>query len=210
MNSFQHSKVLAVLALSLTLPAWPALAETPAIPNFHQVNDHVYRGGQPSPETWPTLAKMGVKTVIDLRREDEHSTAAEAQAVTAAGMKYINVPMKGVVSPTNEQIAKVLQHLNSQEPVFVHCKRGADRTGTVIACYRIMHDSWQRPRALQEAKSLGMGMVQLGLKRYIMSFQPSMVMTAPQASARSDLHQGTPTLLGQEVLPATPETAVDQ
>jgi len=155
----------------------PALAGSPggalpAIPNFHQVNDHVYRGGQPAPEAWQDLAKLGVKTVIDLRREDEHSTAEEAKAVAAAGMNYVNVPMKGVVAPTDEQIAKVLALLDSKEPVFVHCKRGADRTGTVIACYRIAHDRWQRQQALQEAKSLGMGMAQVGLKHYIKVFQP--------------------------------------
>jgi len=117
---------------------------------------------------------MGIKTVIDLRREDEHSTAAEAQAVAAAGMNYVNVPMKGVVAPTNEQIAKLLALLDSSEPVFVHCKRGADRTGTVIACYRIAHDRWQHQLALQEAKSFGMGLVQVGLKHYIMAFQPAL------------------------------------
>jgi protein tyrosine/serine phosphatase len=116
---------------------------------------------------------MGIKTVVDLRREDEHSTSAEAQAVAAAGMTYVNVPMKGVVAPTNEQIAKVLALLDSQGPVFVHCKRGADRTGAVIACYRIAHDRWQRQQALQEAKSFGMGSFQIGLKNYVKSFQPS-------------------------------------
>jgi uncharacterized protein (TIGR01244 family) len=170
MKVLKQYKALAALLLSVSV--WPALAETPAIPNFHQVNEHVFRGGQPAPDTWQSLAKIGIKTVIDLRREDEHSTAEEAQAVAAAGMNYINVPMKGVVSPTNQQIAKVLEVLNSQEPVFVHCKRGADRTGTVIACYRISHDRWQRQQALQEAKSLGMGSLQVGLKRYIMAFQP--------------------------------------
>jgi len=179
-----HRWGLAFLALALSLPASPAHVTTPGavpgivavpgIPNFHQVNDHVFRGGQPAADAWPSLAKLGVKTVIDLRREDEHSTAAEAQAVAAAGMKYLNVPMKGVVAPTNEQIAKVLELLNSQEPVFVHCKRGADRTGAVIACYRIAHDRWERKQALNEAKTFGMAWDQMGLKHYVMIFQPAL------------------------------------
>src|SRR5262249_20385857 len=161
----QRSRGLAVLGLALTLPALPASIEAPGIPNFHQVNDRVYRGGQPSPDAWQSLAKLGVKTVIDLRRNDEHPVIDEERAVQTAGMKYVNVPMKGVVPPSNDQIAKILDVLlNSPDPVFVHCKRGADRTGAVIACYRIAHDRWKSKQALKEAKSFGMSWTQVGLK----------------------------------------------
>jgi tyrosine-protein phosphatase SIW14 len=173
MSNLRHRTGLAALALALSFPAWPADIVALGIPNFHKVDDHVFRGGQPVNEAWPSLVKLGVKLVIDLRREDEHSSAAEAQAVEAAGMNYVNVPMKGVVAPTNEQINKVLALLNSPDPVFVHCKRGADRTGTIIACYRIEHDHWDRKQAMNEAKSFGMSWDQLGLKRYIMAFQPA-------------------------------------
>ena len=114
-----------------------------------------------SGRAWPNWAS---RRVIDLRREDEHSTAAEAKAVSALGMNYINVPMKGVVAPTDEQIARVLAALDSEGPVLVHCKRGADRTGTVIACYRIKHDHWQRPQALQEAESTRYGNGSVGVE----------------------------------------------
>jgi uncharacterized protein (TIGR01244 family) len=190
----QHCKGLAVITLALSFPAWPAHIEAAGIPNFHQVNERVYRGGQPEVEGWQTLASMGVKTVIDLRREDEHSTADEARAVTAAGMKYVNVPMKGVVSPSDAQIAKVLALLDSQDPVFVHCRRGADRTGTVIACYRIAHDHWDRKQAFQEAKSFGMAWTQVGLKHYIMSFQPAMARVGTGVEPQPAAAQASPGL----------------
>ena len=56
------------------------------------------------------------------------------------------------------QIEQVLALLNSQEPVFVHCHRGSDRTGTVIACYRIAHDRWDQKQALQGGQVLWYGM----------------------------------------------------
>jgi protein tyrosine/serine phosphatase len=90
-------------------------------------------------------------------------------------MQYVNVPMKGVVAPPAESVAKVLTLLDSSDKVLVHCKRGADRTGAVMACYRIAHDHWQHQRALDEAKSLGMRWTQMGLKSFIMSFQPGTV-----------------------------------
>jgi protein tyrosine phosphatase (PTP) superfamily phosphohydrolase (DUF442 family) len=172
MSLLQFHTGLAVLALAISAPASPAQVVVPGIPNFVQVNDHVFRGAQPLSQAWQPLAKLGVKIVVDLRRPDEHSTDAEAREVAAAGMKYINFPMKGVVAPSDEQVSKILALLDSPDRVFIHCKRGADRTGAVIACYRIAHDQWHAKKALDEAKSLGMGWAQVGLKRYVMSFQP--------------------------------------
>jgi protein tyrosine/serine phosphatase len=100
-----------------------------------------------------------VKTVIDLRREGEdgeHSIRAEAKAVETAGMRYVSVPMNGIVAPTHEQIARIMAVLDSNEPVFVHCKKGKDRTGTVVACYRIARDRWTNQKAMAEAKSHGL------------------------------------------------------
>jgi protein tyrosine phosphatase (PTP) superfamily phosphohydrolase (DUF442 family) len=165
--------IFAVAALSF--PLWGVEPQAAGIPNFHQVNETVFRGGQPSVEGWSSIAKLGVVTVVDLRREDEHSAKVEEQAVEAAGMHYVNVPMNGIVSPPPEKIAKVLALLNSGDRVFVHCKRGADRTGTVIACYRISHDHWDANKALKEAKSYGMSFFQVGMKSYVHSYQPPTV-----------------------------------
>jgi tyrosine-protein phosphatase SIW14 len=180
MKSLRYTLWMMPLALSVALPAWPGSLELPGVPNFHQINDHVFRSGQPADGSWQNLAKLGVKIVIDLRRPDEHSTAAEAQAVNAAGMQYINVPMKGVVGPAPDQMSRVLSILDSPDKVLVHCHRGADRTGAVIACYRISHDHWQNQQALAEAKALGMRWTQMGLKRFILSFQP--IATAQRGS----------------------------
>ena len=165
------NKLNIIISLTfVTLPVWAA-GENPGIPNFHRVNEQIYRGGQPADQAWSNLAKMGVKVVIDLRREGEHSTQAEASAVTAAGMRYVNVPLNGLSAPPKEAVDKVLSLLNSGQPVFVHCRQGRDRTGTMIACYRITHDAWENRKALEEAKSYGIHWFEGAMKNYIMGFK---------------------------------------
>jgi tyrosine-protein phosphatase SIW14 len=174
----------------------PAFAGLPAqgIENFHQVDEGVYRGAQPTAEGFGYLAKIGVMTVLDLRENGERSSW-EKSLVTAMGMKYINVPMTGLTPPTSTDITRILVLLEAPTggPVFVHCMRGADRTGAVIAAYRIDHDHWQNRRALQEAMSLGMGFYQLPRQKFIRKFQPLPSMEAPKAateiSAKEDSSQ---------------------
>ena len=160
-----------LFVFALVLPAF-AGSSASGIKNFHQVNEHVYRGAQPTDEGFQYLAKIGVKTVIDLREADDRATQEES-AVTAAGMKYVNVPMTGLTPPTDAEITKILAILedNTAGPAFVHCKRGADRTGAVIGAYRIDHDHWDSARALQEAKSDGMSFFQFPRQAFIRDFQ---------------------------------------
>lgn len=173
-----------LFVLALAIPAF-AGSSAPGIKNFHQVDEHVYRGGQPTDAGFQYLAKIGVKTVVDLRETDDRATQEES-AVTAAGMKYVNVPMTGLTPPTDAEIAKILGILEdgATGPVFVHCKRGADRTGAVIGAYRIDHDHWDNAKALQEAKAIGMSFFQFPRQSFIRDFQARAVeakTTTPEA-----------------------------
>jgi len=68
-------------------------------------------------------------------------------------------------------------------PVFVHCKRGADRTGTVIALYRMVHDGWDSKRALSEAKSYGMSLFQHAMQHYVTDYKPATTLASSSATA---------------------------
>ena len=165
---------LAAPFVILCASAFPALAEqrVEGVPNFLAVNDQIYRGGQPSDRGFRNLAEMGVKTIVDLREEGEERSKDEKRLVKALGMKYVHIPMKGMKTPKDKQISQALRVLNddSAAPVFIHCKRGADRTGAVLACYRIQHDKWDNRRALEEARGNGMYWYQYPLQRYILAF----------------------------------------
>jgi len=172
-------EVCTLAALGLLCGAAAAASEVQGIPNFHQVDARVYRGAHPTIQGIANLAKLGVKTVVDLR-ESGAETAAEEKAVKAAGMIYVSIPMNGGHAPSHQQVAQVLRVLDSDSatPVFVHCKRGADRTGTVMACYRIVHDHWDNQRALNEAKSDGMHWFELSMQRFVMNYSPRDYQTA--------------------------------
>ncbi len=158
-----------LLVLSLSVAGLPAasIPDVPGVHNFHQVDEHVYRGAQPNGQGFAGLAKIGIRTVIDLR-----GGRSEDIAVQRAGMHYVRLAWNGFKAPNDAQIEAVLDLLNdsSQWPVFVHCRRGADRTGTAIACYRITHDHWSNQQALAEAKTFGMSPLEVDMQRYILHF----------------------------------------
>jgi tyrosine-protein phosphatase SIW14 len=141
------------------------------VPNFHQVNQGLYRGAQPKEGGIQVLAARGIKTILNLRAADERARAEEVEA-RAAGLRYFNIPMEGLDRPTDEQVERALKIINdtANQPVFVHCKHGADRTGTVIAIYRMTHDGWSTEEALREAKHYGLSMFQFGMKDYIKDY----------------------------------------
>jgi protein tyrosine/serine phosphatase len=177
---------LKVIAASFTLLAVVAAgagsqeSQEKVLPNFHQVNEHLYRGAQPLSGGMRLLATKGIKTIVNLRGEDE-GTRVESTDAREAGLRYFNVPMKGLSRPTDEQVEKVLAIINDSQnwPVFVHCNHGKDRTGTIIACYRISHDGWTSEKAKAEAKHYGMSWVQFGMKDYIKDYYDKHRMERP-------------------------------
>lgn len=163
------------LLLLVSAPASPAQeAGEPrpqAVPNFHQVNGRLYRGGQPREGGWRELAALGVNTVINLR-DDDVRALAEGSEARGAGLRYFNVPFGRLGRPSDEQVARVLSLINAPENgvVFVHCAKGQDRTGTVVAAYRITYDGWTGGRAKDEAEHHGMKFWQRRMKDYIQDY----------------------------------------
>ncbi len=162
---------LVCFVAGLALSASAGTTGLPGVANFHQVDQNFYRGAQPSDEGLKNLASLGVKTIIDLRHGEDHA-GTEQKAAERLGLRYINVPMEGLAAPTDRQISGLMAVLNAAErgPVFVHCREGKDRTGAVVACYRIAHDHWSNDQALDEAKSYGMHSTQHPRQDYILHF----------------------------------------
>lgn len=120
--------------------------------NFHVVAPGIMRGSQPSAEALGLLRDYcGVKTILSLRPQ-EAAGEWEQEKVEALGMKFVRLPMDGSEEQAPETIDACLAVLTDKanQPVFVHCQAGKDRTGLVCAAYRMAYDSWSLQDAVRE------------------------------------------------------------
>lgn len=142
-----------------------------SLPRFARVNEKLYRGAQPRKEGFKQLAELGITTIINLRDDDERALIEEADA-KAAGLRYFNVPFNRRGPPTEAQVDQVLSLIDDKEngTVFLHCQRGQDRTGMVVALYRISREGWTDQQAIREAEDRGMKFWHFRMKRYISQF----------------------------------------
>ena len=149
--------VLVVIGIFAVAIVWNSstarMSEVPgvSIANFAQVNEHYYRGSQPTAEQYAELKRFGIKTVIDLREDYKKD---EEASVRDLGMQFFRIPLKTRVAATAEQTAFFLGLVNDPAnwPVYVHCKGGRHRTGAMTGIYRITHDGWTANQVWEEMK----------------------------------------------------------
>jgi len=122
--------------------------------NWYKVDDLVYRSEQPDIMGMQELARFGIKRVLNLR--NFHSDDDELEASGEAMILY-RVPMQAEAITDTEIIAALNAIKSAETPILVHCWHGSDRTGTVIAMYRILFQDWSREAALDELINGGYG-----------------------------------------------------
>jgi tyrosine-protein phosphatase SIW14 len=124
------------------------------IDNFGKVTPMLSRGGQPNQKGFEELKKMGVDIIVDTR-SNRSNQSSEAKQVNKLGMKYVPLSWH-CPFPHDEVFAKFLKLMreNADKKVFVHCRLGDDRTGMMIAAYR-MAEGWSADDAMLEMKAFG-------------------------------------------------------
>jgi protein tyrosine/serine phosphatase len=150
------------------------------IDNFGRINEHYYRGAQPAGQDFADLAKLGIKTMIDLTNGDGDSN--EQRLAESAGMKFVNIAMSTRVVPTVEQIAAFLSIVTdpANQPVYVHCVGGRHRTGVMTAIYRMTSEKWAGDKAFKEMKSYkyGADFLHPEFKKFVLAFNPALASAA--------------------------------
>jgi protein-tyrosine phosphatase len=134
-----------------------AVPRGPLPGNFGQPAPWLCRGATPSGEQLRTLSRMGVRTIVDLRRG--WGREREAAAARRLGLDYVSIPMTPLRPPSDEQVALLLALLDdpARRPLFVHCRAGKHRAGLMIGLYRVLREGWSAEEALDEMRNHGFG-----------------------------------------------------
>jgi protein tyrosine/serine phosphatase len=126
------------------------------VPNAGKISDLLFRGAQPSARGLAELKKLGVTTIVDLRG-NRGPVSREREQAESLGMHFIDIPVSGWSGPSNAQVAEFLKLLqqNPTQRIFVHCYYGRDRTGVMVAAYRMAQQNWTPDQAAAEMDSFG-------------------------------------------------------
>ncbi len=132
---------------------WANRIEQPGLPNLHRISDNLYRCAQPNAQGMRAAEKLGIKTVISLRalhsdKDELISTKLKTERI------YFNT-----WHAEEEDVLRFLKLVTNTNagPVLVHCQHGADRTGTMIAIYRMVVQGWTKQEAIKEMTEGGFG-----------------------------------------------------
>ena len=139
--------------------------ELPGCGNLYKVSDTLYRGEQPTAEGFEELEKLGIKTVVNLR-----SLHSDRDGLEGTELGYEHIRMEAW-DPEPDEVKTFLEIVTDPEkqPVFVHCMHGADRTGTMVAVYRIVIEDWDSEKAINEMQNgpFGFHEIWTGLPKFL-------------------------------------------
>jgi protein tyrosine phosphatase (PTP) superfamily phosphohydrolase (DUF442 family) len=136
-----------------------------------EVAPGLYRGGRPSAEGVAWLKAKGIKTVINLRH---YHGDTEKQQVESVGLRYERIPLESSDAPRPEQIARFLELVRdpSLRPLYVHCKHGVDRTGAMMAVYRMEEEGWSNAAAFAEMDFFDSHTIWRDLRNFVRAYRP--------------------------------------
>ena len=146
-------------------------AVSATLPLFHRLSEDYIRGAQPAHGGIGTLARLGVKTIIDLRSNYDY-TDEIGEAAELAGLRYCRLPTSVWDPPTDAEANRFISLVGdkSQGPFFVFCADGLNRTGEMSALYRVAVNTWTVEQALNEADELGFNPYYYSLRNYVWTY----------------------------------------
>lgn len=120
--------------------------------NFYRISKELYRAGQPAAATMRIYEDYGIKTIVNLR-----SFNSDREKVQGTGLALVEIPVLTWDLDISD-VVRVLQAIrDAKKPVLIHCQHGSDRTGLMVAMYRIVEQGWDVEEAVAEMTGGGFG-----------------------------------------------------
>ncbi|PIR01601.1 MAG: hypothetical protein CO031_01930 [Candidatus Nealsonbacteria bacterium CG_4_9_14_0_2_um_filter_37_38] len=121
--------------------------------NFTKISDELYKSGQPDLSLLYFLKEnCQIKTIVNLRTKIENF---EKDFVQNQGIYLLHIPLLFFLrNPKEKDILRFLELFNDSQkcPVLVHCRNGKDRTGMMVALFRLLYQNWPIQKVLEEMK----------------------------------------------------------
>jgi tyrosine-protein phosphatase SIW14 len=168
--STRAAAILAVVVLGACVGQAPRLLHpTDPATDFYTVSPGIYRGGRLTQAGVLTLKKLGVKTIINLE-DDSEEIAQEATWAKAASITQLRESLSGYWTPDDHQVDRILDEMAdpAARPIYIHCKKGMDRTGIIVALHRVYNEGWTEAKAEAERDALGFNHWLPNLDRYFL------------------------------------------
>ena len=156
-------RFLPILILSAALVS-PAFAASPAarpdtwavavaaqgVGNLWRLEPDLYRSARPESAGFRELEKLGVKAVLDVE------SPADDVAAKGTKLKLYHVPMTAF-GLRDDRVLEAMRILSdpANRPIVIHCRLGADRTGAMMALYRVVVEGWSKADAIREMNEGG-------------------------------------------------------
>lgn len=180
---------LALLLVACSTPAtraprpseWATPVDSQHLQNFHRIDNMLYRSAQPDEPAMRELESLGIRTVLNLRY-----TQTDRDKATGTQLALRHFPMLATHIDTEDLIEAVTLIRQAEPPVLVHCYHGADRTGAVIAAWRILQQGWSDKAAIDEMLHGGYGHHYLlfpNIRTTLKNLQPNQPKTLQPAAA---------------------------
>lgn len=137
------------------------------------VSEKLIRSAQMSREDLiQTIAKYKIKTVVDLRLDDDASDKtgmSEEEATKKAGANYLHAPLSSKTNDQKERVLKVLNYIKSAEPpILVHCSDGVHRAGFFAALWLMLRENASQEQVMDQLTfKYGFLPIERRLKEYL-------------------------------------------
>jgi tyrosine-protein phosphatase SIW14 len=127
---------------------WAGKVADASLHNLYRLNDSLYRSEQPDANDLQYISTLGIRSILNLRSNHEDSVLPGAQRFNTYHVKFVTKHFTDT-----EMVAALRIIRKAPKPLLVHCKHGSDRTGVVMAMYRVLFEHWTKEKAIDELKN---------------------------------------------------------